>query len=475
MTLASGTKLGPYEILSPLGAGGMGEVYRARDGKLNRDVAIKVLPERLAADADALSRFEREAKAVAALSHPNILAIHDFGTAGGVTYAVMELLEGETLRGALAEGALPVRRATELGREIAARARGGAREGDRAPGPEARQRLHHAGWPGQDPRLRPGQGNGYGPGGRGNALADGLGLYRARDGHGHCGLHVAGAGPRPRARSSVRHLLVRNGPLRNAHGPRAVSERDGGRDDDGDPQGRAVRARQRAGGCAGRPRPDRAALPGEEGGPAFPVCQRHRLRAGLSIEWSRRSDGDTRPTHRFDGKLTPRRPPRPRGVRRCDHRPAGALAPFGAAPRIGRLAAAGDSVHDRPAERHVVPGNARALPGRETARLRRGPRLRAGRSFRAPARVRRRAPPRRHRGRLFPVLVAGWPHDRVFRAGKAEESRCHRWGGSNTLRCPRAPGRDLERERHHPLFGQRGRGDRSRPRSRRQAGSRSPT
>ncbi|HKB71601.1 MAG TPA: protein kinase, partial [Thermoanaerobaculia bacterium] len=95
MTLAAGAKLGLYEILSPLGAGGMGEVYKAKDTKLNRFVAIKVLPESLADDSDALARFEREAHAVAALNHPNILAIHDFGTDGGVAYAVMELLEGE--------------------------------------------------------------------------------------------------------------------------------------------------------------------------------------------------------------------------------------------------------------------------------------------------------------------------------------------------------------------------------------------
>src|SRR6202163_168708 len=104
MTLAAGTRLGPYEILAPLGAGGMGEVYRARDAKLERDVAIKVLPEQLAEDAQALSRFEREAKAVAALSHPNILAIFDFGRQSTVAYAVMELLEGETLRSRLSAG-----------------------------------------------------------------------------------------------------------------------------------------------------------------------------------------------------------------------------------------------------------------------------------------------------------------------------------------------------------------------------------
>src|SRR4249920_3643081 len=104
MALSPGSRLGPYEILAPLGAGGMGEVYRARDRKLDRNVAVKVLPQAVAADPDALARFEREAKAVAALSHPNILAIHDFGTHEGTAYAVTELLEGETLRGKLATG-----------------------------------------------------------------------------------------------------------------------------------------------------------------------------------------------------------------------------------------------------------------------------------------------------------------------------------------------------------------------------------
>ena len=119
MTIAAGSRLGPYEILSPLGAGGMGEVYRARDTKLDREVAIKVLPEKLAADSDSLARFEREAKAVAALSHPNILGIYDLGRDGGIAYAAMELLRGETLRGRLEEGALPQRKALEYGLQIA--------------------------------------------------------------------------------------------------------------------------------------------------------------------------------------------------------------------------------------------------------------------------------------------------------------------------------------------------------------------
>ncbi len=119
MTLSPGTRLGPYEIQSPLGAGGMGEVYRAHDGKLGRDVAIKVLPERMAEDADALARFEREARAVAALNHPNILGIYDFGREGGIAYAAMELLEGESLRDRIEAGAIPVRKAVDYAHQMA--------------------------------------------------------------------------------------------------------------------------------------------------------------------------------------------------------------------------------------------------------------------------------------------------------------------------------------------------------------------
>ena len=117
--VGAGTRLGSYEIISALGAGGMGEVYRARDTKLRREVAIKVLPQTLAGDPEALRRFEREALAVAALSHPNILAIHDFGTEDGVAYAVTELLEGETLREKLASGAIPPKLAVDYALQMA--------------------------------------------------------------------------------------------------------------------------------------------------------------------------------------------------------------------------------------------------------------------------------------------------------------------------------------------------------------------
>src|SRR5262245_27470883 len=119
MTLEAGTRLGPYEIVGPLGAGGMGEVYRAKDRKLDREVAVKVLPQTVANDPDSLARFEREAKAVAALSHPNILAIHDFGSQDGTAYAVMELLEGDTLRGRLDAGAVPQKQAADWALQIA--------------------------------------------------------------------------------------------------------------------------------------------------------------------------------------------------------------------------------------------------------------------------------------------------------------------------------------------------------------------
>ncbi len=119
MSVSAGTRLGPYEVLAPLGAGGMGEVYRARDTRLGRDVALKVLPADVAHDADRRARFEREARAVAALSHPNILALFDIGLDADTLFVVTELLEGETLADRLRQGALPVRTAVEIAVAIA--------------------------------------------------------------------------------------------------------------------------------------------------------------------------------------------------------------------------------------------------------------------------------------------------------------------------------------------------------------------
>jgi len=119
MTLSPGTKLGPYEILAPIGAGGMGEVYRARDPRLGRDVAVKVLPQALALDRDRLSRFEQEARAASALSHPNIVTIHEIGREGETAFIAMELVEGATLRELTMPGPMPVRRILSVAAQVA--------------------------------------------------------------------------------------------------------------------------------------------------------------------------------------------------------------------------------------------------------------------------------------------------------------------------------------------------------------------
>ena len=119
MPIAPGTKLGPYEIVAPLGAGGMGEVYRARDTRLERAVAVKILPAQFSSDPIRKQRFEREAKTISSLNHPNICTLHDIGSQDGVDYLVMECVEGETLAKRLEKGALPVEQVLKLGAQIA--------------------------------------------------------------------------------------------------------------------------------------------------------------------------------------------------------------------------------------------------------------------------------------------------------------------------------------------------------------------
>src|SRR4026207_1260786 len=115
MPLVSGAKLGPYEVAGPLGAGGMGEVYRARDTRLGRDVAIKILPAQVSNDPVRKQRFEREAKTISRLNHPHICTLHDIGSQDGVEYLVMECLEGETLAKRLEKGPLPLEQVLKYG------------------------------------------------------------------------------------------------------------------------------------------------------------------------------------------------------------------------------------------------------------------------------------------------------------------------------------------------------------------------
>ena len=119
MSLAAGAKLGPYEIVAPLGAGGMGEVYRARDTRLDRVVAIKILPAQFSADAVHKQRFEREAKTISSLNHPHICVLYDVGHQDGVDYLVMECVEGETLAKRLEKGTLPLEQVLKFGAQIA--------------------------------------------------------------------------------------------------------------------------------------------------------------------------------------------------------------------------------------------------------------------------------------------------------------------------------------------------------------------
>ena len=119
MPLRTGDKLGPYEILSAIGAGGMGEVYKARDTRLDRSVAVKVLPEHIAKREDLRARFEREARAVASLNHPHICVLHDIGSQDGTSYMVMELMEGETLAARIEKGPIPLEQSLILASQIA--------------------------------------------------------------------------------------------------------------------------------------------------------------------------------------------------------------------------------------------------------------------------------------------------------------------------------------------------------------------
>ncbi len=157
MSLTAGTRLGPYEIVAPLGAGGMGEVYRAHDSRLGREVAVKVLPASFAADDERLRRFEQEARAIGALNHPNILAVYDIGTHDGAPYVVSELLEGETLRARVGDAPLPRRKAIDYATQIARGLAAAHEQGDRPSRPQAGQPVRHARRPRQDSRLRPRQ------------------------------------------------------------------------------------------------------------------------------------------------------------------------------------------------------------------------------------------------------------------------------------------------------------------------------
>jgi serine/threonine protein kinase len=226
-TLTLGTKLGSYEILELLGAGGMGEVYRARDARLDRVVAIKILPAAFSEDSDRLYRFEQEARSASALNHPNIVTIYELGKQGPIHYIAMEMIEGKTLRELLVSGLLPIRKTIEIAAQVA----------------EGLAKAHEAGISHRD--LKPenlmvshdgfvkildfGLARLASPTAHGSDivhyLADST-RSDSRDG----GVHVTGAGQRQSAGFSVRPVLLRLGALRDGDQTARVSAKHSRRD-----------------------------------------------------------------------------------------------------------------------------------------------------------------------------------------------------------------------------------------------------
>jgi hypothetical protein len=253
MTLAAGSRLGPYEILSLLGAGGMGEVYRARDTRLSREVAVKVLPAAVASDPDRLSRFEKEARSASSLNHPNIVTIHDIGEAGGASFIAMELVSGQTLRQLLAEGSLAIKRLLAIAAQVA----------------DGLARAHAAGIVHRD--LKPENIMVTKDGlvkilefRRGDSVADGLAGDRAGDRDGDGGLYVARAGARQGARLSVRPVLAGFDPLRDGDGQEGVRTGEHARDAGGNHSGGAGAAGRDSAIDTGPAALDRRTVPGEE-------------------------------------------------------------------------------------------------------------------------------------------------------------------------------------------------------------------
>ena len=289
MPLTRGARLGPYEISGLLGAGGMGEVYRAHDTRLGRAVAVKVIPEELSAHKDRLRRFEEEARATAALSHPNILALYDVGVEGDVHYVVEELLEGETLRERLRRERLPVHEAAECGVQIARGLAAAHERGIVHRDLKPDERVPDSGRAGEGPGLRSREA--AGDGARGGGGADGDGGDGRGDASGDGGLHVARAGEGGRRGRAERHLLAGRRPLRDAGGAAGIREAECRRDAERDPERRPGGAVGGGDDDPGGSRPSGPAVSGEAAAGPIPVGARRGAGAGGGVGAGERARG----------------------------------------------------------------------------------------------------------------------------------------------------------------------------------------
>ena len=273
------SRLGPYEIVGFVGAGGMGEVYRARDRRLSREVAVKVLPKDVLRDSDGFARFVEEARAASALNHPGIVTIHDFGEEDGQPYIVMELVEGESLRQRLVHGPLSSQGDRGPGRADRRGARGGPREAGSSTAtssprtssspPRGARRSSTSASRGAPRRAASRPGDTVAT--RMKETARGP---RRRDRR----LHVAGAGPRRRRGRPVRHLRARHRPLRAPLGTPPLLPGDARRHDGRGPDGRPARPLGERPSGRTRTRAARAAMPREDPGAEVPVGARRRVR-----------------------------------------------------------------------------------------------------------------------------------------------------------------------------------------------------
>ena len=283
MPVQAGSRLGPYELTAPIGAGGMGEVWRGKDTRLDRSVAVKILPAAFAEDEERRQRFEREAKAISSLNHPHICTLFDVGHEGDAHFLVMELLEGEVLADRLQKGPLPLDQVVKLGAQVAEALERRAQAGHRPPRPQARQRGAHEDR-GEAPRLRPRPHRSRDPRllGLDRAADRGEAAHHRGDDPGHVPVHGARAARGRRGRRADRHLRAGGAPLRDGDGAARLRRQVEDEPDRGDPLDAAAADLVGPAGDAAGARPRREEVPGE--GPGRPLAERPRRRERAALD-----------------------------------------------------------------------------------------------------------------------------------------------------------------------------------------------